>query len=148
LVDVTDRNQPSGFVSDVTDVEDGVQRQGTLGGEIGQSPSGHVFHRDEAERRAVVLDFVDLVDDRNIRMGKRGAGPRFRQQPARCLLGVARRPNDFQRDGATETLVLGAIHIAHRAGTKASDQAIARQGFANHPNIMEGLPRFSLLVGC
>ena len=49
------------------DVEDGVQRQGTLRGEIGQRPSGHVFHRDEAERGAVVLDLVDLVDDRDIR---------------------------------------------------------------------------------
>ena len=64
------------------DVEDGVQRQRTLSGEIGQRPSGHVLHRDEAERRAVVLDLVDLVDDRDIGMGERGACPRLRQQPA------------------------------------------------------------------
>jgi hypothetical protein len=74
------RGQRVGHLS--ADVEDGVQRQRTLGGEIGQGPSGHVFHCDEAEPRAIVLDFIDLVDDRDIRMGKRGACPRFRQQPA------------------------------------------------------------------
>jgi hypothetical protein len=64
------------------DVDDGVQGQRTSRSEIGQGPSGHVFHRDEAERRAVVLDFVDFEDDRDIRMGERGSGSRFRQQPA------------------------------------------------------------------
>ncbi len=53
------------------DVEDGVQRQRTLSGEIGQRPSGHVLHRNEAEHRAVVLDLVDLIHDRDIGMGQR-----------------------------------------------------------------------------
>ena len=113
---------------------------GPSSGEIGQRPAGDVFHRDEAERGAVVLDLVDLVDDRDIGMGERRAGPRLGEQPARRFLGVARRANDFQRDGAAETLVLGTIHVAHRAGTKVRDQAIARQCLADHRTIMRRAP--------
>ncbi len=83
-----------------------------------------------------MFDLVDLVDDRDIGMRERRACPRLREQPARRLLGVARRANDFQRDRATETLVLGAVHVTHRAGTKVSDQAIARQCLADHRHIM------------
>ena len=53
------------------DVEDGVQSQRTLSGEIGQRPAGHELHRNEAEHCAVVLDLVDLIHDRDIGMGQR-----------------------------------------------------------------------------
>jgi hypothetical protein len=69
-------------------------------------------------------------------------------------LGIARSANDFQRDGATEPLVLSTIHVTHRAGTEVSHQAISRQGLADHPDIM-GLARTTcdtnsvlLISGC
>ena len=122
------------------DIEDGVQGQRALSGEIGQRPARHVFHRDEAERGAVAFDLVDLVDDRDIGMCERRAGPRLREQPARRLLRVARRAHDFQCDRATETLVLGTVHVAHGPGTKVRDQAIPRQCLADHRLIMRRGP--------
>src|SRR5438105_3207201 len=107
-------------------VRDRVQGPGTLTGEIGQCPPSDVLHRNEAERCAVVLDFIDLIDHRDIGMGESRAGARLREQLTRRLLWVASRANDFQRDRPAQTLVLGPIYITHRTRTEVGDQVIAR----------------------
>ena len=53
----------------------------------------------------------------------------------RDVFGIASGANDFQGHHATETLVLGTIHVAHRAGTEEGDQAIARQYLADHATL-------------
>ena len=58
-----------------------------------------VFHRDEADAAVVVIDFVDFVDDGDVRMIEGRGGARLGEQTARGV-GLAASPDDLSATSA------------------------------------------------
>ena len=85
----------------------------------------HQLHRDEADGSPVELAFVRLVDHGDIGMAQRRRGPGLGEQSRRPLTVRTVATHDLQRNRALQSLVLGAIHLAHGAGAEALDDPVA-----------------------
>ncbi len=93
---------------------------------------GHAFeelHGDEA--LAVVL--ADFVDGADVGMVQRGGRARFAAETLQGLrvLGYI-VGQEFQSDEAAEARVLGLVDDAHPAAAELLDDAVVRDGLADH----------------
>ena len=92
------------------------------------SPSS-IFHDDEGA--AVFL--ADIVDGANIRMIEGGGGVRFAAETLERLAIFGHFfGKEFQGDGAVQAGVFGFVDHAHAATAEFFENAVVRNGLANH----------------
>ena len=121
----------------------GVERVGDFNGECDQrliverAAHDHVLqrqaiqilHRDET----LALVFADFVDGADIGMVEGGGGAGFATealQSLRVLRDIVRQ--ELEGDKAAERGVFGLVDHAHAAATQLFNDAIVRDGLANH----------------
>ncbi len=103
--------------------------QGAPGHHVLEREAVEKFHRDEA--LAVVL--ADFVDGADVGVVQRGSGAGFAAkafESLRILRNVF--GEEFERDKATEGGVFGLVNNAHPAAAQFFDDAIVRDGLADH----------------
>ncbi len=87
------------------------------------------LHGDER----TALEFANVVNGADVRMVERGSGARFATESLDSL-SVMRNivGQEFQRDIATETRVLGLINHTHSAAADLFEHVVMRDGATNH----------------
>ena len=87
------------------------------------------FHGDEG----LTLHFVDFVDGADVGMIQGGGGTRFALKALeRGMVAGHRFGKKFQRDGAVELHVDGAIDDTHPAAADLFDNAVMRDSLTDH----------------
>ena len=91
-------------------------------GQIAQLLTADQLHRDEADP----VNFVDFVDDGDVRMFERGGGARFLDETLTPVgIGDQIRRQDLERDLAIQFDVEGAVDDAHAAPADLVDDLVA-----------------------
>ncbi len=87
------------------------------------------LHGDEV----LAIRFVDLVNRADVRVVERGRGESFPLEGlagSRIILQFCRQ--ELQRDMAVQLEVFGFVHHTHPAAAELFNDAIVRDGFADH----------------
>src|SRR5271169_3198692 len=93
---------------------------------------GHAIQKFHSDERLAVL-LAKIVDGANIGVVQRGCGLRFALKAGECLLipgNVLRQ--ELEGDKAMEAGVLGFVDDAHAAGAEFLEDAVVRDGLADH----------------
>jgi hypothetical protein len=121
----------------------GVQPIGNLNGKGEQSfcierfPRNQMFQRRPVQKlhgdERLLAVLADLVDGADIGMIESRRGTRLATKPLQGL-GVAQQfiRQEFQRHGAAQIGVLSLVDNAHAAAAKRIDDAVVRDGLADH----------------
>jgi hypothetical protein len=128
---------PKSRVGDrLDDVQDAVEIERPEAGQRGDGRALDVLHRDVADAAAEMLDFAGLVDDGDVGMIESGGGARLGEQTL-GRVGLDRiDPEGLERDVPAQSQILGAVHVAHAAGTESFEDAVVRKRLADHPFII------------
>ena len=96
-------------------------------------PFGQRFALDQLQDQAAhAVCFFDAVDGADVRMIERGEHPRFALEArAAFRIGGERRRQDFDRDLASERIVVGAVHLAHAADAEQGTNRVDAEALAD-----------------
>ena len=110
-------------------IEDLIERHGAAGDAMFQRLAVEVFHGDEP----LAVVFVDFVDGADVGMIQRGGGLGFAFETGQGLriFGYIVR-QEFQGDEAVKFGVFGFVDYAHAAAAEFFDDAVMRDGLADH----------------
>ena len=122
-----------GFHQTVHHIQGLLQGRGFRLGVLPKGLSCHVLHGDEADRPLLPLQLVDLVDDRDARVGEGGSGPGFAQESCMSLLIRLRFvPARLQSHRPVQPNVFREIDLSHPADSQSLEDAVASDGRADH----------------
>ena len=109
--------------------EDLGQGQATLDDEITERFPFDVLHREEQH----AVGFFDRIDRDDVGVIERGRGLGLAQEARpRLRVVTAVVEHHLQRDGAAQPCVFSLVNFAHPARSEALDDAVMRDGFADH----------------
>jgi hypothetical protein len=92
----------------------------------------HAIQKLHGDERFAAL-VVNLVDSADIRMIEGGSGLRLSLEATSCLRVLSHFVRqELQRDEAVQFHILGLIDDAHTAATELLDDAVVRNGLADH----------------
>src|SRR5438105_3935263 len=111
------------------------QWQWVVGNALPQSRAIQILHRD----KALVLRLADFVNHADVGMIEAGGGPRFPAEPFQHR-GVFcdQLGQEFESHHPAQLNVLGLVHNAHTPAAQLLDDAIVRNGLADHAQACYG----------
>src|SRR5437763_11693345 len=135
----------------------GIESVGDLDGkrkkgfDLQRTPSNTMLQRHAVQEfhdnERLISVFADFVDRADVGMVESGSCPSLAAEAFQCLR-VLRNivGQEFQRDKAAEFGILGLVDHTHAAATQLLDDAVMRDGLADHADAMLGALQWEVNV--